>query len=143
MRNDFTTTPGDPPQFEAIAALPENQGRDLRYPYSRNEAPAINPLPVPGLNPDAGEVLAKVEQVARAMADWDIVAVNQSRLKLEAVATTSLFKFKDDVILRIEDLGGRCVVTGESRSRVGKADLGQNPRNLRRIFVELDAVLAN
>ena len=101
MRNDFTTTPGDPPQFEAIASLPENRGRDLRYPYSRNEAPAITPLPVPGLEPDAAEVLAKVEQVADAMADWDIVAVNRSRLKLEAVATTPLFKFKDDVVVEI------------------------------------------
>lgn len=54
MRNEFTTTPWDPPQFEAIADLPENRGREMRYRYSRNEAPDVTFLPVPGLNPDAG-----------------------------------------------------------------------------------------
>ncbi len=134
MRNDFTTTPGDPPQFEAIASLPENRGRDLRYPYSRNEAPAISPLPVPGLNPDAGEVLAKVEQVARAMADWDIVAVNRSRLKLEAVATTSLLKFKDDVVVEIRQ---RVASDGTVTDPAGSQAMGATPNPAVPVLLEV------
>ncbi len=55
--------------------------------------------------------------------------------------TSRIWKFVDDVTLRVEERDGRTVVTGESRSRVGKADLGQNPRNLRRILAELRIVL--
>ena len=57
------------------------------------------------------------------------------------VRTSRLFRFKDDITMRIEDQGRERVVTGESRSRVGKGDLGQNPRNLRRLMTELRAVL--
>ena len=111
-------------------------------------------LPVPGLKPDAGEVLANVEQVAGAMADWDIVAVNRSRLKLEAVATTPLLKFKDDVVVEIrqrvasdgtvtepEDrqavgitpnpaVAGLLEVHMRSKSRVGRFDFGANKKRV-------------
>ena len=50
-------------------------------------------------------------------------------------------RLKDDIIIRIEDRGERCRVTGESRSRTSFGDLGQNPRNLRRIVTELFVVL--
>ncbi len=167
MRNDFTTTPWDPPAFEAIADLPENRGRDLRYPYSANEAPVIHPLSVPGPRPDPAEILAKVEAVAGAMAGWEIVAVNRERLKLEAVSTTSLLKFKDDVVVEIRERaasdgtvtdpeGGQAVgvtpnpaviilleVHMRSKSRVGRSDFGANQKRVAQFFDRLKSAFAD
>lgn len=51
------------------------------------------------------------------------------------VHRSSLMGYKDDVWLVIEDLDSgveseRVRLNGDSRSRIGKGDLGQNPRNL-------------
>lgn len=162
MRNDFTTTPGDPPRFEAIAELPENQGRDLAYPYPRDEAPEISPLPVPGTDPDPAETLATVEAVVGAMAGWEIVAVNRERLKIEVVASTPLLKFKDDVVVEIrrsavseeaaaDPEGGQAKETGpepatvaleihmRSKSRVGRFDFGANRKRVALFFDRLNS----
>jgi hypothetical protein len=50
------------------------------------------------------------------------------------VRTTALMRWKDDLWVVVEDRGGGVRVHAESRSRVGKGDLGQNPRNLREIL---------
>ena len=50
---------------------------------------------------------------------------------------TRLFRFVDDVHLRIFPDGGGSRVEGTSQSRVGKGDLGQNARNLRELFRDL------
>lgn len=166
LRNDFTTTPWDPPQFEALAALPENEGRDLGYPYPRDEPPAIPPLPVPGPDPDPAGTLAKVEAAAGAMAAWEIIAVNPERLRLEAVATTRLLEFKDDVVIEIRQVvdaettvadpeGGEVTEGGpdpaaaaplevhmRSKSRVGRYDFGANRARVARFFDTLESAFA-
>lgn len=43
---------------------------------------------------------------------------------------TPLFRFVDDIWVVIDELGDLKRVQAESRSRVGRGDLGQNPRNL-------------
>lgn len=54
------------------------------------------------------------------------------------VHKTGLWGFKDDVWLVAEDLGdGRLRLHADSRSRIGKGDLGQNPRNVRELMTAL------
>jgi uncharacterized protein (DUF1499 family) len=55
--------------------------------------------------------------------------------------TSRIWRFKDDIIIVIEDLGKTRMISGKSASRIGIGDLGQNPRNLRRFLAELKAVL--
>jgi uncharacterized protein (DUF1499 family) len=57
--------------------------------------------------------------------------------------TSRIWKFKDDIIIVIDDLGNERMITGKSASRLGIGDLGQNPRNLKRFLAELRAVLEN
>jgi uncharacterized protein (DUF1499 family) len=64
-------------------------------------------------------------------AGWQIVREDPSAGRIEAVATTFWFGFKDDVVVRItaEDAGSR--VDMRSKSRVGKSDLGTNAQRIR------------
>ncbi|MEO1497650.1 MAG: DUF1499 domain-containing protein [Planctomycetota bacterium] len=51
------------------------------------------------------------------------------------VHTTGVMRYRDDVWLVAEPVDeGRLRLHAESRSRVGKGDLGQNPRNLRELL---------
>lgn len=57
---------------------------------------------------------------------------------IEAVRSTRLFKFEDDVMVKISGSGEESKVVFESASRVGKGDLGQNRRNLRELLEAVD-----
>jgi uncharacterized protein (DUF1499 family) len=59
--------------------------------------------------------------------------------ELQAVHQTRLWRFEDDVTVRIQRRDGRTVVSVRSRSRVGQWDFGQNARNIRAFLEALDA----
>ncbi|MDX2032490.1 MAG: DUF1499 domain-containing protein [Blastocatellia bacterium] len=56
---------------------------------------------------------------------------------IEAIATTRLLKFKDDVTITISQEAERIVVHVRSKSRIGKGDLGANARRIREFQAEL------
>jgi len=57
---------------------------------------------------------------------------------LSAVHETRVFRFKDDVTVKIRRKGGRTVVSVRSASRIGEWDFGQNARNIRELLAALD-----
>jgi uncharacterized protein (DUF1499 family) len=61
---------------------------------------------------------------------------------IQAVATTRLFRFKDDVTIRIHREGPWTYVSVRSKSRMGKADFGQNARNIRAFLAEMDLLMS-
>jgi uncharacterized protein (DUF1499 family) len=64
-------------------------------------------------------------------AGWQIVREDPSAGRIEAVATTFWFGFKDDVVIRITADGAGSRVDVRSKSRVGKGDLGTNAQRIR------------
>lgn len=73
---------------------------------------------------------------------WRRVRADEQAGVLEAESTTPLLRFVDDVRLTVTlDADGQTRVQGESRSRVGRADLGTNARRLHRFFRSLDQEL--
>lgn len=92
----------------------------------------------------AEELVAAVRQAASRIRSWEYVGDTEdgNTTLILFVRAGRIWRFKDDVVIRVDDLGGQRVLTGESRSRIGVGDLGRNPRNLRRLLAELDDVLA-
>jgi uncharacterized protein (DUF1499 family) len=64
-------------------------------------------------------------------AGWQIVREDPSAGRIEAVATTFWFGFKDDIVVRITAEGGGSRVDVRSKSRVGRSDLGTNAQRIR------------
>jgi hypothetical protein len=91
----------------------------------------------------AHELAAAIELAARRITNWEYIGTAgvDGRTTIVFERTSRMWKLKDDVILRVEQVDDRVRLTGESRSRLDYGDLGQNPRNLRRILTELDSVL--
>jgi uncharacterized protein (DUF1499 family) len=67
--------------------------------------------------------------------------VPTDRATLEAQATTFVFGFLDDVVVRLRETPDGTQVDMRSASRAGAHDLGENARRIRRFFVDLDARL--
>jgi uncharacterized protein (DUF1499 family) len=93
---------------------------------------------------------AGVEQVVQAAREavttlprWELVGAGHgpAGAELHAVRTTRVWRFKDDVTVKVRREGGRTLVSVRSRSRVGQADFGQNARNIRELLAALDARL--
>ena len=89
------------------------------------------------------EAVQRVTSLVASLPRWMIVTVNGAEGSIQLVHTTRFWRFNDDVRLKFEPLGEkRCRMTGESRSRVGKADFGQNARNLKEVRYAVLAMIA-
>jgi hypothetical protein len=89
------------------------------------------------------ELTQAVRWAAVRIRNWEYVGDTQvdQTTTLLFVRTSRILRFKDDIVVRIEDRGAERVVTAASQSRSSLGDLGRNPRNLRRLLTELKDVL--
>jgi uncharacterized protein (DUF1499 family) len=69
---------------------------------------------------------------------WTIASASASVGRIEAISTTPLMGFKDDVAIRIQAEGVHVRVDMRSASRVGKSDLGANAARIRAFMADLD-----
>jgi uncharacterized protein (DUF1499 family) len=68
---------------------------------------------------------------------WEVTAQDRGQGEIRAVATTPIFRFKDDVTITVRREGAGTVVNVRSHSRIGKGDLGTNARRIRHFQAEL------
>jgi uncharacterized protein (DUF1499 family) len=123
--NDITTDTETPPQF--------SQPR----PYERHFA-ELQHLGYPDLQPlelavPPAQAFAHARAAAQALG-WELVAADESAGRIEAVATTFWFGFKDDIAVRVAPSGAGSRIDVRSRSRVGRSDLGANAARIRKFF---------
>ncbi|RMF09225.1 MAG: DUF1499 domain-containing protein [Alphaproteobacteria bacterium] len=133
--HDITTDIVDPPAFEAVIELRAPGDNDPAYAgidaVGRYQVDAYPDLQTLYLMEPLAAVFDRAERAARAMG-WKIVAVDRERGRIEAVATTFWFGFKDDVVIRVEPAeGGATALDVRSASRVGVSDLGTNAARIR------------
>jgi uncharacterized protein (DUF1499 family) len=87
-------------------------------------------------------VAGVVQEVIKSLSRWNVVEYRENQGRIHATHTTALFRFVDDVnIYVVQGLDGVTKLEIISQSRVGKGDLGQNKRNIRELFLALDAKL--
>lgn len=139
---DYSSDFQNPPAFSAIAALPENQGRDYTFPAQNSllihqafprEMYLITELAM-------GEVMAAAKQIIE-LNEWDLVSENADQGLLEAVVTSRMFMLKDDFIVRVKPEGNGVRVDFRSKSRQGEADLGANALRIMRFKRALENAL--
>jgi uncharacterized protein (DUF1499 family) len=91
-------------------------------------------------NQPAEKVFAAALEVSRAEG-WEVRETKPEQGIIEAIATTRLFKFKDDVTITVtkENAGevSATIVNVRSKSRIGKGDMGTNARRIRSFQAEL------
>lgn len=129
--HDITTDTANPPTFRAVLALRGDAANPLEYggeAIARQQLaayPDIRPLILAG---------SPAQAFAAALAGakgWEIVSASEPEGRIEAVATTFWFGFKDDVVVRILPQDGASRVDVRSVSRVGRSDVGANAERIR------------
>ena len=80
-----------------------------------------------------------IERWIDAQPRWTLQSRQDSagEIAIHLTHRTRTVRFVDDINVRLLDDGESTKVLAESRSRVGKGDLGQNPRNLRELVAAL------
>ncbi len=134
MIHDISTDTEDPPAF--VAALPLRAGAANPPEYAGAEAAAKQRAAYPDIQPiDLADPPARAFERALAAVraqGWEIAAEVSAEGRIEAVATTPFFGFKDDVVIRIRPQGSGSRVDVRSKSRVGRSDVGANAARIRR-----------
>jgi len=100
------------------------------------ETPQYADLQPQHFNQSYAQVFAAALATAQALG-WEVVAQDANSGEIRAVATTPMFRFKDDVTITLSHEGDGALVNVRSHSRVGKGDLGTNARRIRRFQAEL------
>src|SRR5262245_31062773 len=131
--NDFTTDPADPPPFEHALTLARNQGRDMSYPaaFAETQRQCCSDLAPARLAASPAQAFERARVVAEEMPTWQITAVDPQRGVVEAVSTSRVFGFEDDVVVRVRPDGPGSRVDVRSKSRDGKGDQGVNAARIR------------
>jgi uncharacterized protein (DUF1499 family) len=110
----------------------------LRNWYDTDEAGA-NPGPLDLPLPRA-EALMRVEAAIRSLPRWHVETTDAATGTIRATRRTRIFRFTDDVTLRLEPISTGTRIHARSQSRVGKSDFGQNRRNVLELFAALRTV---
>lgn len=94
----------------------------------------LRPLELPGSLADA---VSRLKVGAGRLRGWTLETETADTLHF--VRRTRLFRFTDDIRLTLRVEGDTVRVDAESRSRLGKGDLGQNRRNIREMWAAVTA----
>jgi uncharacterized protein (DUF1499 family) len=122
--NDITTDTADPPAFANPARTypGEEFAQKQRAAY-----PDLAPIRFPS-PPEAA--FASSLSAARGLG-WEIVREDAGAGLIEATDTTEVFRFVDDVVIRVRPAGDGSTVDVRSKSRDGRGDLGANAARIR------------
>jgi len=123
-----------------LAMQVDDWSRDLTTNQARTRSEATDPLLRPlnvAASPD--EIESAVVGFANRRSNWQFVSKYREadRHVIDLERTTRWLRFTDDVRVTITPDGERFEVGIGSQSRVGRGDLGQNPRNIRELNGEL------
>jgi uncharacterized protein (DUF1499 family) len=133
--NDITTDLDNPPEFESATIVPGYVGRDMSYPAEfvevvRVSYPDLEPLRL--ASPPA-VTFERAITTAESLG-WEIVSRSESRGVFDAQHVSSIFRFVDDITVRIVPDGPGSLVDMRSKSRDGQSDLGANAARIRLYF---------
>lgn len=139
--NDVSTDVTNPPAFVQAPTLPENAGRDLKFPPENVELvqrhyAELKPLALNLAPPQAYE---RALAIAKTHApEWSITREDPANLTFEGVAISKLFRWRSDFIVRARPgADGGALLDMRARAREGRSDLGVNARRIAQYFAEI------
>ncbi len=138
--HDITTDTVDPPVF---AAAPERRGADANsleivpetIDQQRRSYPDLQTLVI---DLPIDTAFERAARVARDLG-WEVYHQDPNTGIIEAVDTTPIMRFKDDVVIRLRSNADGTLVDLRSVSRVGIGDMGANAGRIRRFLDAFEA----
>ncbi|MEM1080841.1 MAG: DUF1499 domain-containing protein [Pseudomonadota bacterium] len=141
--HDISTDTVNPPLFVAILPLRADAPNPPEYAGPEVAAQQLEAYPdiqtrTIELSPSA---LFDIAVRTAESQGWHLIDSNLEEGRIEAVATTLWYGFKDDVVIRIVPDGMGSQLDIRSKSRVGGSDIGANANRIRAFLGDLDQAL--
>jgi uncharacterized protein (DUF1499 family) len=141
--HDISTDLADPPQFVRVATL--RSPTENPVAYDGPETAALQREAYPDIatlvfSASRDSVMAAAQTVLTSMG-LALVEIDPMQGRIEATATSRLFGFKDDMVVRITDDAAGTRVDVRSKSRVGRHDFGMNAKRIREFSSRLQAAV--
>jgi hypothetical protein len=131
--HDISTNTQNPPAFVDIVALRSDSDNTTDYlddGTAEAQAAAYPDIQTIVLETTFESSFAAALAASHEMG-WEVVASKPTEGRIEAIATTSIVGFKDDVVIRVTEQDGKTLVDVRSKSRIGKGDMGVNANRIR------------
>lgn len=130
--NDISTDTEDPPVFW-FTATPSDYPAQNAGPQ-RAAYPDVRLLDLP---------VSAVEAFAAALGlveerGWEVLSADPEESQIEAIATSRLFGFEDEVAIRVTETDTGARIDMRSRSRLGQIDRGANARRIEAFLSDLE-----
>ncbi len=135
--NDITTDTEDAPTFWDVPNPVIYQGSKVAE-LQKEAYPDLKHLEVIMGSEKAFDLAS---EVAKEMG-WEIIAENTDDMQIEAVDTSVLFGFKDNIVIRLQEDGDNIRVDVRSHSRLGKIDRGVNAKRIKQYMRRLEQRLS-
>ena len=141
--NDITTDFKDPPPIPKNGDYSSGVGNLHRYPnefasVQANFYSEVRPMKV-RLSGEAA--LELIDRLAKETPRLRVISQHPSRPIVLLEASSRLFRFKDDVAIRIEEKASHTLVQFRSRSRIGLGDFGANARRIVKLQQKLEELV--
>lgn len=139
--HNISTDTADPPAFDAALGLRGADSNPVDYDAAKLAAaqqaayPRVKPILT---DRTVAESFDRAVNVLNGMG-LEVVAADHAAGRIEAVATSFWFGFKDDLVVRIREKGTGSVVDLHSVSRVGQSDLGVNAKRIEEFIDRFNA----
>lgn len=77
-------------------------------------------------------------QTAMKMKGWKLLVADALAGRIEAVATTPILKYVDDLVIEVRELNDDVTIHMRSKSRKGRGDFGANAKRIQKFFKRLE-----
>ncbi|MDX5362629.1 MAG: DUF1499 domain-containing protein [Pseudazoarcus pumilus] len=130
--NDISTDLDDPPVFWDTPDPADHPGTQVAE-LQRQGYPDLAPLQI---------ALPPQQAFERALAlvrerGWEVIAADDVELRIEATASSRLYGFTDEIVIRVRETPDGARIDLRSRSRLGRIDRGVNAARIRAFFADL------
>lgn len=130
--NDITTDTEEPPSFWDVpnpVDYPGGKTAELQH----SAYPDLRSLE---LTKTTDQVFEQALSIVKNN-NWEVITADKEEGQIEATASSLLYGFKDDVVIRIQSNNGGSKIDIRSHSRIGKIDRGANARRIRKLIKSL------
>lgn len=135
--HDITTDTLDPPTFDRAFELRGEGVNSLAYGTEEMPADQLSALQIAAY-PEMKTLFSELpvdqafNRALKIVRDKGLEVINEDRgnARIEAVATTFWFGFKDDLVIRFRPTEEGSAIDLRSVSRLGKSDLGANAKRI-------------
>jgi uncharacterized protein (DUF1499 family) len=139
--HNISTDVADPPSFDVVTGLRGPDSNPVDYdaaklaPLQQAAYPRVKPIVS---DRTVTESFDRALNVLTGMG-LEIVNADHNAGRIEAVATSFWFGFKDDLVVRVRARGTGSIVDLHSVSRVGESDLGINAKRIEEFIDRFNA----